>query len=58
MANIIIKSDDRRRYEEFCGRKFKADAANAEHREYSECIAAKTREAVRELKKTQNRQSK
>ena len=49
MANIMIKNDDRLQYEAFCGRQF--GASKAEHREYQECIAARTKEAVQALKK-------
>ena len=51
MANIMIKNDDRLQYEAFCGRQFGADASKAEHREYQERIAARTKEAVQALKK-------
>ena len=51
MANIIIKSEERVQYEAFCGRQFGADPSRADHREYRECIAARTREAIKELKK-------
>lgn len=50
MANVIIKSDERKAYEnrvhnEFCGNGTK------EHREYAECIAARTQEALAEMKR-------
>lgn len=55
MANLIIKSDERRRQERFCGQQFGADASKAEHREYQECIAARTRETVKILETMERR---
>lgn len=48
MANIIIKTDERRAYEDRVRRDF-GGADTAEHREYAECIAARTNEAIKEM---------
>ncbi len=51
MANIIIKSEDRRKREAFVARSFGANMQSKEHREHVECIAARTQQAHSELKR-------
>lgn len=53
MANIIIKSDERRADEARVMEQFGQNcrAATSETREQAECIAAKTREAFKEMEK-------
>ena len=54
MANIIIKSDERRALERKIARDFEA-RATGEGREAVEVIAAKSREAYVELKRMEER---
>ncbi|GEM_PF-661240 len=51
MANIIIKSEERRQQEAYVMGRFGKDSGNAsrETREQAECIAARTTEAYNEL---------
>lgn len=58
MANVIIKSDQRRALERRMLREFGGNARSAEHREYAEVIAARTGEACRELNKMDERYRK
>lgn len=53
MANIIIKTDERREREAYVLREFGRDSRTADSnaKEHAECIAAKTQEAYRALKK-------
>lgn len=51
MANIIIKSEDRKSREAFVARSFGANMQSKEHREHVECIAARTKQAHDELKR-------
>ena len=51
MANIIIKSDERRAYEDRVMRSFGVNPANREQREAAEIVAARSNEAYKKLKK-------
>lgn len=51
MANIIIKSRERREAEARVARDFGGNMREASHREYVECVAARTKEAADTLKK-------
>jgi hypothetical protein len=55
MANIIIKSEDRKKREAFVARSFGANMQSKEHREHVECIAARTQQAHSELKRMEER---
>ena len=46
MANVIIKSEERRESEAYVARVFGVDKNKAEEREAAEIIAARTAEAV------------
>ena len=48
MVYILMKSEARLQHETFCGKQFGADPGDPLHRE---CVAAKTREAIKELEK-------
>lgn len=50
MANIIIRTDDRKAYESRVHNDFGGNGTK-EHREYAECIAARTQEAISEMKR-------
>ena len=52
MANIIIKSDERRAYEDRVMRSFGVNPANREQREAAEIVAARSSEAYNNLKRT------
>lgn len=54
MANIIIKSDERRALEHKVARDFRA-TGSGEHREAVETIAARSREAYTELKRMEDK---
>lgn len=51
MANIIIKSEERKQAEAYVSRSFGANVRNAADREHVECIAARTDEAYKNLKR-------
>ena len=53
MANIIIKSDERKAHEAYVLESFGKKGATVDSgaREQAECIAAKTREAYEKLRK-------
>lgn len=51
MANIIIKSEERKQAEAYVARSFGANPRNAADREHVECIAARTAEAYKELRR-------
>lgn len=51
MANVIIKSDERKRQEDQILRDFHGDSQHSIDREAAECIAAKSREALEEMKR-------
>jgi len=55
MTNIIIKSEDRKQREAFVARSFGANTQSKEQREHVECIAARTKEALGELKRMEDR---
>lgn len=50
MANIIIKSDERRAYEDRVMRSFGVNPANREQREAAEIVAARSSEAYNNLR--------
>jgi hypothetical protein len=54
VANIIIKSEERRQAEQAVAKSFGADNSAAS-REAVECIAARTHEAVSELKRMEEK---
>lgn len=54
MANIIIKSEERRQAEQAVAKSFCADDSAAS-REACECIAARTQEAVSELRRMEEK---
>ncbi|GHU96273.1 hypothetical protein FACS1894208_10660 [Clostridia bacterium] len=49
MSNVIIKSDERARFEAEILLSNRSDGRNPEHRDAAEVIAARTSEAMREL---------
>ncbi|SHK14162.1 hypothetical protein [Tepidibacter formicigenes] len=53
MANIIIKSEERRKHEAYVLDSFKKKGCNVSRsdREAAECIAARSREVYKKLKK-------
>ena len=56
MANIHIKSDERRNFEEKVMRDFGIDPSGpAERRELGEAIAARSREAVDQMKRMEDK---
>lgn len=55
MANIIIKSEDRKTREAFVARSFGANIQSKEHREHVETITARTKEAHETLKRMEER---
>ena len=55
MANIIIKSDERRAYEDRVMRSFGVNPANREQREAAEIVAARSREAYNNLKQMEEK---
>lgn len=55
MANLIIKSDERRAYENRVMRSFGANPASREQREAAEVVAARSGEAYRELKRMEGK---
>lgn len=50
MANIIIKTDERKAYEKQVLNDFGGNGTT-ERKEYAECIAARTQEALAEMKR-------
>ena len=54
MANVIIKSDERRANEDWTRKQF-TSVNNSETREAAEYIAAKTNEAVAEMQRMEGR---
>ncbi len=48
--NVIIKSDAEKEHEAYVAKVFGADQHKTDEREYVECIAARTREAVAQRK--------
>lgn len=55
MANIIIKSDERRAYEDRVMRSFGVNPANREQREAAEIVAARSNEAYNNLKRMEEK---
>lgn len=55
MANLIIKSDERRAYENRVMRSFCANPASMEQREAAELVAARSGEAYRELRRMEGK---
>ena len=55
MANVIIKSDERRAYEQRVMRSFGVEKGSREQREAAEIVAARSTEAYHELKKMEGR---
>lgn len=55
MANIIIKSDERRAYENRVMRSFDANPASREQREAAEIVAARSSEAYKTLRKMEEK---
>ena len=54
MANIIIKSEERKQAEAYVSRSFGANLRSAADREHVECIAARTDEAYKKLKRMED----
>lgn len=55
MANVIIKSEERRAHEEKVMRSFGVNPADRGAREAAELVAARSREAYNELKRMEER---
>lgn len=55
MANLIIKSDERRAYENKVLRDFGGNPNDSSAREAAECIAARSNEAYDTMKKQEER---
>lgn len=55
MANIIIKSEERRNHEERVMRSFGVNPADRKAREAAEVIAARSNEAYEELRRMEDR---
>lgn len=57
MANVIIKSDERRAHEAYVLKAFGKGGCNVTRSDYeaAECIAARTREAHKELKRMEEK---
>lgn len=57
MANVIIKSDERRAFEEKVMRDFGVNPGSADsaHREAAEAVAARSQEAYKELKRMEGK---
>lgn len=55
MANVIIKSEERRAYEKSVMRSFGVNPADRGAREAAEVVAARSREAYSELKRMEDR---
>lgn len=56
MANIIIKSEERRQHDNYVLETFKQGAAVTQSdRDAAECIAARTREAFQNLKQMEEK---
>jgi len=49
MANVIIKDEERREHEAYVRRSYGVRESDREAREHTEIIAAKSREAVKEM---------
>lgn len=55
MANVIIKSEERRAYENRVMRSFGVNPANKGAREAAEVVAARSHEAYKELKRMEDK---
>lgn len=55
MANVIIKSEDRKRDEQYVMRSFGAISGDPASKEAAECIAARSREAYYKLKRMEEK---
>lgn len=55
MANVIIKTDERRAYERMVARSFGANPENREQMEHAEVIAARSHEAYESLRRMEDR---
>lgn len=55
MANLIIKSDERKAHEETVMRSFGVNPADRGAREAAEIVAARSREAYGELKRMEDK---
>lgn len=55
MANVIIKSEERRAHEESVMRSFGVNPADRGAREAAEVVAARSREAYSELRRMEER---
>lgn len=55
MANVIIKSDERRAFEQRVAQSFGVNPGNREQMEHAEVIAARSHEAYSELKRMEDR---
>lgn len=55
MANVIIKSEERKAHEQYVMRTFGADNSSAESKEAAACIAARSREAADELRRMEGK---
>lgn len=55
MANVIVKSDERRDYEKRVMRSFGVNPANKEQREAAEIVAARSKEAYKNLRKMEEK---
>lgn len=55
MANVIIKKDERRAYEQRVMRSFGVKGGSREQKEAAEVVAARSAEAYKELKRMEDR---
>lgn len=57
MANVIVKSEERKQHEAYVLESFKKNGGNVsrQDREAAECIAARTTEAYQNLKKMEGK---
>lgn len=55
MANVIVKSDERRAFEAKVMRDFGVNPADSARREAAEAVAARSREAYQELKRMEEK---
>lgn len=55
MANVIIKSEERKAQEAAVMRSFGASASDKQAREYAACITARTNEAAQKLQRMEER---
>lgn len=56
MANVIIKSEERKQHEQYVMQTFGVDKNSTSAREAVECVAARSREAVAELRRMEEKQ--